>query len=61
MSMPIYRVMAQKREDKEREELEKKEKEEVSIQLDEHIIVRTQIWEILGEYSTWHPYNCARS
>ena len=43
MSMPIYRVMAQKREDKEREELEKKEKEEVSIQLDEHIIVRTQI------------------
>ena len=34
MSMPIYRVMAQKREDKEKEEMEKKEKEEASIQLD---------------------------
>ena len=31
MSMPIYRVMAQKREDKEKEEMEKKEKEEASI------------------------------
>ena len=41
--MPIYRVMAQKREDKEKEELEKKEREEASIQLDEHIIVHAQI------------------
>ena len=61
MSMPIYRVMAQKREDKEKEELEKKEREEASIQLDKHIIVHAQIWEILGEYSTWHPYNWVRS
>ena len=31
--MPIYRVMAQKREEREKDELEKKEKEEASIEL----------------------------
>lgn len=31
--MPIYRVMAQKREEREKDELDKKEKEEASIEL----------------------------
>ena len=31
--MPIYRVMAQKREEREKDELDKKEKEEASVEL----------------------------